>query len=170
MLDAEKTARLLAAAEAGDIDGLLLLIGELKYREDIERAAIVLTNFDQAKFNAALQYALAQLDFRLGRFTESKDGFLRSAQMGLFSGFYRAGKIYEDGHLLVESGHPEIYLDLFERASDLGHVWAKLAVLQIKSRASISSRFKLYLLRFISGPVVVLLSMASADYRERVRF
>ena len=147
-------------------------LNEMRYNEDIEDVITYLSSMDKTDRDGQRFFLLGQAQYRLDRHEEAFSNFIKAAKSGIFSGYYRAGEILIDNEHDFKGPVPESYepKQLFLKAANQGHVWAKLLLLKLKSGDSWFDRLRFYNFRFFVAPVLILRFSLFDSNNERIRF
>ncbi len=159
----------LKLADDATFDDRFSALNELPYTEDIQEFLNELDAINDPSTDEI--YLAAQACWRLGRFQQAFDLYLKAASGGRFAGYYCAARVIREhgNSLKPDSSKDDTYHDLIISAAKQGHLWSRLKVLKGRRKDSIVARIRYYWLRFACSPFIIINALLISGDREKVR-
>jgi TPR repeat protein len=158
------------AVELRDLDAALLAINDISTWEEMEVAISFLKSDGTAENSATASFLLGDIMMRYENWTEAYDGFLKAAELGLNSAYYRAGLILTDHPSDLISKEKKKPITLFRIAANNGHIWSKLLVLRHDARNSVLAVVILYFNKLVLLPLKLFRAIAVKSRRDEMRY
>lgn len=154
------------AIEAG-----IKTIDQIKDWDKMQEAVSFLHSVNSPKEDAACaSFLLGDIMARYEKWAEAYVCFVKSAELGINSGRYKAGIILTDHESAVGASASISAADLFSIASANGHIWARLIVLRSRSKSSAFGKINMWLNRILLLQLKLLLSLIFKGYRDNMRY
>lgn len=152
-----------------DLDAALQCLKRIRDGHSVGELVKKLELLSEGSLSPCADYVLGQIWYDQEELQKAASFFLKSAEAGYYSGFYRAAVIIEDSEK-VQKKDEQNYKQYYELAAKNGHILATARVLRDQARnGKLSSLMRYYLFRFLLGPALVVRYGIQTPMAEQVR-